>query len=144
MTYVGHGLYLGGAKDASNKEWLKKEGITAILNCTYEIPNYFPELFAYKKLELNDAMDSVSVKEFRRNLIPASLFINHHLKRGRVLVHCAVGRSRSAGILTFYIMNAYKASSDEVVEFLKRHRPIVEPNPGFRRILNAYSDKTKK
>ena len=141
MTYLGHGLYLGGLKDASNREWLQKEGITAIVNCAYEIPNFFPTSFIYKNLNLNDATDNIAVSKFNKQLIPAALFISHHQKNGKVLIHCAVGRSRSAGILAFYIMNAYNATSDEVINFMKKYRPIVEPNPGFKKILDLYSEK---
>merc|ERR1712025_1062060 len=47
-------LYLGSGRNAQNTEELKKHNITHILNVADDVPNYFPDQFVYKKLNVQD------------------------------------------------------------------------------------------
>jgi dual specificity MAP kinase phosphatase len=49
-------LFLGGEKDASNLELLKKHKISYVLNVTHDRPNTFAHLenFTYKNLPVED------------------------------------------------------------------------------------------
>jgi hypothetical protein len=44
-----HPLFLGSAMVAKNRDWLQKNGITAILNATSEVKNFYPDLYTYMR-----------------------------------------------------------------------------------------------
>ena len=72
--------------------------------------------------------------------------------KGRVLVHCIMGVSRSATIAIAYIMKTYKLPLECALTLMLRKR-YVEPNEGFMQQLtefeiehdlHTYDEKTKR
>ena len=57
---------------------------------------------------------------------------------GSVLVHCAGGRSRSAALLTAYLMTTRGWHYDYAVSVLKHARPVIQINKGFEQQVRAY------
>lgn len=57
----------------------------------------------------------------------------------KVLVHCQMGRSRSATMVAMYLLYKHlvdvcgeeEIDANMVVEFLKQRRNVVDPNTGF-------------
>jgi len=69
-------------------------------------------------------------------LTDALPFIDEHRAAGRhVLVHCAMGRSRSASIVIAYVMRAHHTPYDAALAHVRAARPCVAPNPGFAQQL---------
>jgi dual specificity phosphatase 12 len=56
----------------------------------------------------------------------------------RVLVHCVAGVSRSATIITAYLMRLKQIRFKAALAMLKRVRPFVSPNDGFLEQLRLY------
>uniref|UniRef100_A0A8C5RZE2 Dual specificity protein phosphatase n=1 Tax=Laticauda laticaudata TaxID=8630 RepID=A0A8C5RZE2_LATLA len=63
---------------------------------------------------------------------PAADFIHKALSKsgGRILVHCAVGVSRSATLVLAYLMIYHRLTLVEAIKTVKDHRGII-PNRGF-------------
>lgn len=59
----------------------------------------------------------------------------------RALVHCAVGRSRSATTLITYLMLFRGVSLISALTLVKARRPLVLPNAGFLAILVAIEER---
>jgi len=55
-----------------------------------------------------------------------------------VLVHCAAGVSRSASLVTAFLMKYKSLTKEDALSHVKAIRPIVNPNPGFLRQLLQY------
>lgn len=53
----------------------------------------------------------------------------------RVLVHCVAGVSRSATIMTAFLMRERRLRVHQAFALVQARRTIVEPNPGFRKQL---------
>ena len=51
--------------------------------------------------------------------------------QNRVLVHCAMGRSRSATMIIMYLMMKFQLSMDHALDITKIRRDVVDPNEGF-------------
>jgi protein-tyrosine phosphatase len=66
-----------------------------------------------------------------------------HYARKRVLVHCNEGKSRSATIVAAFLYRFLDArlAMDEVLAFIKKKRPLVDPNPKFMEYLRSLSSK---
>jgi atypical dual specificity phosphatase len=85
----------------------------------------------YHRLGLKDATRS-SVKptiESAVKIIEDALKSNKG--RGRILVHCSAGVSRSPTIVVAYLMKHRNMSLRTALGHVVRTRPQVSPNPGF-------------
>lgn len=60
-----------------------------------------------------------------------------------VIVHCAAGMSRSPTLVIAYLMIENRWSYEETINFVKRRRPIVEPNIGFVKQLKSLEYRLK-
>lgn len=58
--------------------------------------------------------------------------------RGRVLVHCMQGVSRSASLVVAYVMTSKGLSLADALATVQAARPVVLPNPGFLRQLEQF------
>jgi protein-tyrosine phosphatase len=69
-------------------------------------------------------------------------YIDKAITNGKVLlVHCQGGVSRSATVVTAYLMRKYKWEVEKTLLFLQEKRPIVYPNYGFVCQLLDYQHK---
>lgn len=61
--------------------------------------------------------------------------------KGRVLVHCQAGISRSATICLAYLISRYRLRLDEAYEYVKKRRSVISPNFNFMgQLLNWESE----
>jgi protein-tyrosine phosphatase len=70
-------------------------------------------------------------------------FINSHAKVGHnVLVHCAAGMSRSATLVVAYMLKYLNYRSvEKAISTIRKKRDIINPNEGFRQVLEEYNKK---
>lgn len=59
----------------------------------------------------------------------------------KVLINCAAGQSRSATTVIKYLMRTYHISFIQAYHHLKAHRPEINPNPGYIKLLLAYENE---
>ncbi|KAL3637133.1 hypothetical protein CASFOL_019432 [Castilleja foliolosa] len=67
-------------------------------------------------------------------------FIEDSRKEGSVLVHCFAGVSRSAAIITAYLMRSEGLSVDDAIESLRQSCESVCPNDGFLEQLKMFEE----
>ncbi len=125
MNFIIDGIYLGSERAATNLELLEQYDITAILSVQAEAyyKDLYPPHFLYKHLPLLDGqiIDALVFEE-------ALKFISMAQKECRnILVHCAVGVSRSPSIVSAYLMKIKGMNPLEALNFLRKKRPVVQP-----------------
>jgi len=131
MWLVWDSLFLGDKRDASEFGLLKRHGITHIVNCTREVPCYFPFDFEYLTLGLADPDP-----EFIELIEHTCQFIDMGRQEGNVFVHCVAAVSRSPSVIIAYLCHlGYKldvayALLDQVVS--------IGPDPIFIRQLSQF------
>uniref|UniRef100_A0AC11BFG8 Dual specificity phosphatase 26 n=1 Tax=Ovis aries TaxID=9940 RepID=A0AC11BFG8_SHEEP len=136
---VWPGLYLGDQEIANNHRELRRLGITHVLNASHSRWRGTPE--AYEGLGIRylgvEAHDSPAF-DMSVHFQAAADFIHRALSQpgGRILVHCAVGVSRSATLVLAYLMLYHRLTLVEAIKKVKDHRGII-PNRGFLRQLLA-------
>uniref|UniRef100_A0A0D9XWN1 protein-tyrosine-phosphatase n=1 Tax=Leersia perrieri TaxID=77586 RepID=A0A0D9XWN1_9ORYZ len=74
------------------------------------------------------------------HLEPCLDFIDEGRKVGNVLVHCFAGVSRSATVITAYLMRTEQKSLEEALESLKEVNESVCPNDGFLEQLKLFEE----
>ncbi|XP_059646066.1 uncharacterized protein LOC132290332 [Cornus florida] len=67
-------------------------------------------------------------------------FIDENRKEGSVLVHCFAGVSRSAAIITAYLMKTEQLSQEDALESLRQSCEFVCPNDGFLDQLKMFEE----
>ncbi|KAI5583708.1 hypothetical protein BDE02_06G033000 [Populus trichocarpa] len=67
-------------------------------------------------------------------------FIQKTRKEGAVLVHCFAGVSRSAAIITAYLMKSEQLSLEDALESLRQSCESVGPNDGFLEQLKMFEE----
>jgi len=64
-------------------------------------------------------------------------------KNKNIIVHCAAGMSRSATLVIAYLMIENRWHYEEAYNFIKKRRPIIQPNIGFIKQLKALEYRLK-
>ncbi|KAJ7324415.1 hypothetical protein JRQ81_017435, partial [Phrynocephalus forsythii] len=116
----------------------KKHGITHILNAAHNAWGskgslaFYGKEFHYHGIAAEDSVDFDLCTHFR----PASKYIHKVLSapKGKVLVHCILGKSRSASLVLAYLMIYQKFTLSEAMERVLQKRGI-SPNRGFLKQL---------
>ncbi|KAM8974482.1 dual specificity protein phosphatase 26 [Pelodytes ibericus] len=133
---VWPGLYLGDQEVAANKGELIKMSITHILNASHSRwrggEEYYKDMYiTYMGIEAQDS----PTFDMSIHFYPAADFIHKALReKGKILVHCAVGVSRSATLVLAYLMIHHNMTLVDAITTVKDRRGII-PNRGFLRQL---------
>ncbi|KAK1317782.1 Dual specificity protein phosphatase [Acorus calamus] len=67
-------------------------------------------------------------------------FIDKGRREGSILVHCFAGVSRSAAIITAYLMKTERRSQEDALESLQESCEFVCPNDGFIEQLKMFEE----
>ena len=128
-------LFIGSIGAASNLKILEENKITHILIVGQGIKKYFPDKFTYIQFNILDT----EIQNIKQYFDPANEFINNAINnKGKVLVHCHAGISRSGTICIAYIMKYKKMKFDDALKFVRQKRPKISPNKGFIEQLRNY------
>ena len=125
-------IYLGGLEGLKENDYLKKENITNILSITNDLPkDELDKSINHKIIDIGDLYSENIIKYFKECIE----FIENN---GKIFIHCTCGVSRSASIVISYLMWKTHSPFNEVYLFVKKRRPEIDPNNGFRKQLNIF------
>jgi hypothetical protein len=124
---VEDGLYIGGAVERPPL------GTHAVLNvCEHE------DTFAVDAAMWEPFPREATVEWLERVVD----FVAGHRAAGRtVFVHCHAGETRSATVVTAYLMRRYGWSRDEAIAFLAKRRPQLKLTPSKFRLLDEWQQR---
>jgi len=122
-------MCLSGSKVALDLPTLQSYGITHVINCvSHKCQCAFPKQLCYLPLTLADS----SKQDITQYLYLVIGFIEAVRRaRGRVLIHCMEGISRSAAFVVAYFMWSKGLQVDVALKAVKGTRAVVEPNANF-------------
>ncbi|XP_036784722.2 dual specificity protein phosphatase 13 isoform X10 [Manis pentadactyla] len=145
INEVWPSLFLGDAYAARDKNKLAQLGITHIVNVAagkFQVDTgakfYRGMPLAYYGIEADDnPFFDLSVY-----FLPVARYIRTALSvsQGRVLVHCAMGVSRSATVVLAFLMICENMTLVEAIQVVQAHRNIC-PNSGFLRQLQVLDNR---
>ncbi|XP_031458853.1 dual specificity protein phosphatase 13-like [Phasianus colchicus] len=131
-------LFLGDLVTAHNRFVLWKMGVTHVLNAAHGTAyshggqDFYGATIDYYGVPAHD-LPSFDISQF---FFSAAEFIHKALSTpgAKILVHCAVGVSRSASLVLAYLMINHHLPLIEAIRTVKEHRWI-SPNRGFLKHL---------
>jgi len=136
------GLFIGSEWSARDLNQLHDKNISHIVTLSNVANASFPLNFHYLKIDIEDSASSKLNLWFTK----CNEFIDRAIceEKGRVLVHCEQGLSRSATICIAYCMEKFQLSYENARVLVRRARPIIEPNEGFISQLLNFQGNLKK
>ncbi|KAM6104871.1 LOW QUALITY PROTEIN: uncharacterized protein FYW35_012307 [Pterocles gutturalis] len=131
-------LFLGDLVTAHNRFVLWKMGVTHVLNAAHGTAyshggqDFYGATIDYYGVPAHD-LPNFDISQF---FFSAAQFIHNALNTpgAKILVHCAVGVSRSASLVLAYLMINHHLPLVEAIKTVKEHRWI-SPNRGFLKHL---------
>eukprot|EP01062_Namystynia_karyoxenos_P041202 TRINITY_DN30006_c0_g1_i1.p1 TRINITY_DN30006_c0_g1~~TRINITY_DN30006_c0_g1_i1.p1 ORF type:complete len:356 (+),score=49.51 TRINITY_DN30006_c0_g1_i1:100-1167(+) len=131
VSFIQPGLYLSSYLGSGAKARLQAGGVTGILCLDAELKPKHPGDFAYKSVDLQDDLYSDIIAQ-----IPEALdFIQQAQQQGGCLVHCEMGRSRSATMVLAWLMLRGRQDLRSAWDTVYAARPSICPNVAFKRQL---------
>ena len=145
------GLFLGGMDAVRNSGFLSKEGITGIVTAAGGLEIFGPRWTrARKKAEEELHIDflDLGLKDDENQVVTPDLiigavrFVHKHCNgNSKCLVHCAMGKSRSAMVVIAYLLSLPPESPisfkdvDKALAYVRTKRNMAQPNIGFMKQL---------
>ena len=135
-------MYLGTFDTACNISDLRRLGITYVLNLAGECKNtLLPKSITELHLKMKDMADFEVIDYFEQ----ANEFINKvRNSGGTMLIHCKYGVSRSPSFVTAYLVKYFGFNVQSALNFIRKKRPMINPNSGFIEQLEKYEKTFKK
>lgn len=131
-------IFLGNEDTARSNEILQQNNISHILICADYCEKFFPDIYEYKILNLDDAIDQEIISSFPT----ACEFIDSSINN--IYIHCVAGISRSPAIVIGYLMYKNKSSFEEAYNIVKAKRKRICPNQGFINQLKEFEKGLEK
>ena len=149
MTPIIDNIILGNSCNACAYYDLIDVDVGAIINVSKEFSNYFQDNFKYYNIRLNDQnKEAFSIQELKQAVsfitVMSETELNEDGTPRKILIHCYMGSSRSATIVSAYLISKYNYTVDQCVEFLRSKRSLVNPNLTFIQNLQDYYDYLQK
>ncbi|KAK3049656.1 hypothetical protein LTR09_009078 [Extremus antarcticus] len=129
-------IYVGGLKALDNPEALQ-EKVSHILSVLEYDACDWEEFSSFRRLHVQ--VEDYPGEDLIRHFETTNQFLDTAIEEeGAVLVHCAMGISRSATVICAYLMYKKGITSQQALEMVREGRPFVDPNDGFLEQLDTY------
>lgn len=143
------GLWLGSRYAALNPEYLKEKRITAVFNCTKDIP-FEPVVRRQYRVPVDDNLQEAEIRNLELWSYEVVYKIMGEMRRSReeggaVLVHCAAGMQRSAASVGMYLIATQKMTTDQAIAYIRSKRSIAfRPSANFEQSMRGFEASFNK
>ena len=130
-------LHIGSVGSAYSRTSLTAAGITHVLCVAANIEPKHSDIVAHMCIAVRDAPEEALSERFDE----CFAFIDGAMSASptnRVLVHCFQGKSRSATVVTGYLMRTRGLAFTAALALLRKARPVAQPNLGFAMQLRRF------
>uniref|UniRef100_A0A8C6U4C0 Dual specificity protein phosphatase n=1 Tax=Neogobius melanostomus TaxID=47308 RepID=A0A8C6U4C0_9GOBI len=142
VDQVWPNIYIGDEKTALEVEGLKELGVTHVLNAAggkFNNVQTGAEYYSDANIQyMGVETDDKPTFNISQHFCSTTHFIHEALSdlRNKVLVHCVMGRSRSATLVLAYLMRQHTLTVVDAIVHVRQRRCIL-PNHGFLKQLRA-------
>ena len=138
LTEILPNLYISDINVAECPATLSSLGITHVLSAMSGSV-HIPAMLPIRKLQV--PLLDTPFAELAAFLPSTTDFLTDALrdKNAKVLVHCVKGVSRSASVISAYLIARYGWTRDQAVNYVQSKRMNAQPNRGFISQLDEYA-----
>jgi len=144
VNLIVPGLYLGNAKSSLDDEFLRKNNIRAVFNCTKDLPFHHSIRNKYR-IPVDDNLKAEEIRNLELWSFESIYKLAKEHKQGNVLVHCYAGMQRSAAVVAMYLIAIYEMKHEQAISFIKHKRPIAFlPFTNFLKAIQGFEKTYQK
>lgn len=135
-------LWLGNHRAAKDENFIKRNNITVVFNCTKNLP--FSPIIPYKyRIPVDDNLQEDEIRNMELWSAEIAFKIVSEYNNGHaILIHCMAGMQRSAASMAMAIIVLSKQRYTPVMELIKRKRQIAfYPRANFMRSIQYFDEK---
>lgn len=129
-------LWLGNVRASQDEDFIQRENIDVIFNCSKDLPFMFNIPKQYR-VPVDDNLQEEEI----RNIELWSPEIAHKLltmynKGHTILVHCYAGMQRSAACVAILLIALKHISAEDAMNYIRSRRPVAfQPRANFGRAI---------
>ena len=145
LVEVDDRLFIGDVRAALSPELHKRHGFRLVVNCTTSVPFLEPKVVpdvTYSRVSVEDNGRPEEVQKLGEHLPATVAELDRHLSEGHtVLVHCRMGRQRSAAVIAAYLMYKYPDfTPDKAISYVRyKKQDTFTPVANFHAALRDYA-----
>ena len=135
-------LWLGNARASMDEEFIKKNNIQVVFNCTKNLP-FSPMIPIKYRIPVDDNLEEEEIRNMELWSGEIALKIIREYMEGKtILVHCMAGMQRSAASVAFMLIAYNKMRALDAMKFIKEKRRIAFfPRANFGRSIDYFDRK---
>lgn len=135
-------LWLGNVKSSMDEDFIRKNNIVVVFNCTKNLP-FSPIIPIKYRIPVDDNLEEEEIRnmELWSGEI-AYKIISEYMEGKTILVHCMAGMQRSAASVAFMLIAYYKIRALDAMKFIKLKRRVAfHPSANFGRSIDYFDIK---
>lgn len=135
-------LWLGNARASMDEQFIQKNGIQVVFNCTKNLP-FSPIIPIKYRIPVDDNLEEAEIRNMELWSSEISFKIMSEYVDGKViLVHCMAGIQRSAASVAFFLISFLRLRALDAMRLIKEKRNIAfSPRANFGRAIDYFDRK---
>jgi len=132
-------LWLGNVKASMDEEFIKKNRINVVFNCTKNLA-FSPIIPIKYRIPVDDNLEEDEIRnmELWSNEIVFNI-ISEYKKGNCILVHCMAGMQRSAAAVAMMLIAFLQIHTIDAIKMIKERRSIAfYPRANFGRSIDSF------
>lgn len=135
------GLWLGNRRASEDSEFLQKNNIHVVFNCTKDLP--FSPIISPQgryRIPVHDNLEEEEIANMERWSKEIVYKLLQEYKSGKaILVHCMAGMQRSAAAVAMMLIAHLRIHALDAYQYIKERRPIAfHPRANFGRAIDYF------
>ena len=144
-------VFVGNRTAASSAKILAENGVTRVVNCTDNMPNFLEgkgkvKYFRFVIYRYFSELDLKSTRGVFEFFEPVFNYVDKQVEAGHsVMIHCLAGAHRAGTTGTAYVMHAAKMyDHKEAIKACKTCRHVIDPIHGMKNLLDLLGQAMQK
>ena len=132
-------LWLGNAKASMDEDFIRRNNITVVFNCTKNLP-FSPMIPIKYRIPVDDNLEEQEIRNMELWSSEISYkMMTEYIEGKTILVHCMAGMQRSAASVAFFLISYRKMRALDAMKFIKERRMIAfYPRANFGRSIDYF------
>ena len=132
-------LWLGNKHASTDENFIRKNGINVVFNCTKDLP-FSPLIPHQYRVPVDDNLQPAEITNMA-NWAPEIMYklMAEYKRGGVILVHCFAGMQRSAAVVAMFLITLSGQSASQVMPYIRSRREVAFfPEANFKQSILAF------